>query len=60
MGGEYTPVYPPNCMIYGIGRSCVRCALGYFKLKVGSSTEVDKCIAKDTTTGFCPSTNAGA
>lgn len=57
MGGEYVPAYPSNCMIYGIGWTCTRCNVGYYKLNVnysaGYGSGVDTCVAKDTTYGTC-------
>ena len=64
MGGEFTPLYPTNCMIYGVGRSCFRCSVGYFKTSItpsgGIGTNIDKCVAKDTNYGFCASSPSGS
>lgn len=61
IGGEYTPSFPDNCMIYGVGWSCFRCSLGYFKTSVtpanGIGANISKCIAKDTNYGGCANTS---
>jgi hypothetical protein len=66
MKGEYLPVYPDNCMIYGKDRRCKRCAAGYYKTSVdnthadGYGVGVDQCVAKSATHGGCVDTVSGS
>jgi hypothetical protein len=69
MKGEYYPVYPDNCMIYGKDRICKRCAAGFYKTTVdndngitnlGYGLGVDQCVAKNATHGGCVDNVAGS